>query len=106
VICNTNTEPGAFGQPTVPGINIWNATPDLGINAANLLWETAPPGTWSCSDDPASNQVTTCTCVSGTCTGTDVTPPDQADAVFYTASTATPPIDQADAGAQATFTCN
>jgi hypothetical protein len=106
VTCSTSTESGAFGQPTVPGINIWNQSADLGINAANLLWEVAPPALWSCSDDPSTNAVTTCTCVSGTCSGTDVVPPDQADAVSYSSSTAAPPIDQADAGAQTTFTCN
>jgi hypothetical protein len=105
--CNTNLEPGAYGPAGPVGINAWNQSPDGALNAANVLWAENPPGLWECSDPVNGTSAQNCTCLSGTCSGTGIPAPDQSDAVYVSANTATPSIDLSDAGLQSRYPpCN
>jgi hypothetical protein len=104
IACNTNQEPGNYGgaNATPAGINAWNSSLVNSMNVANVLWADTPPGLWECFDG-STISATNCTCVSGSCTGSNQATPDQADAIYYSNTTATNPIDMSDAGQQMRF---
>jgi len=105
VACNQTAEPGGYGG-TVPGINLWNSSYGKAtINATGVLLPDSPPSEWECSDGNGS--ANNCTCLQGSCSGTNVPATDQADAVYSSLNTAATPIDLTNTGVQQLYpTCN
>jgi hypothetical protein len=98
--CNTNQEPGGYGPAGAVGVDAWNQSAAGSLNAANVNWAENPPGLWSCTDPANGTSANNCTCVQGTCSGTNIPVPDSSDAVYVKANTATPPLDVSNPGLQ------